>query len=63
MFSRAFELVLPGNKRKAEYIETSLAVAVEQASSCTMIEPEQKRTFTLEDITLAIKAESKKTDA
>ena len=57
------KLVLPGNKRKAEHIETSSAVAVQQASSCTTIEPEQKRTFTLEDITLAIKAESAKTDA
>ena len=57
------KLVLPGNKRKAEHIETFSAVAVEQASSCTTNEPGQKRTFTLEDITLAIKAESAKTDS
>ena len=57
------KLVLPGNKSKTEHIETSLAVAVEQLSSGMMIKPEQKRTFTLEDITLAIKAESAKADA
>ena len=52
------KLVLPGNKRKAEHIESSAAVAVEPA-----IEPAAKRSFTLEDITMAIKAESAKADA
>ena len=52
------KLVLQGNKRKAEHFESSTAVAVEPA-----IEPEAKRPFTLEDITMVIKAESAKADA
>ena len=54
--------MLPGNKRKTEHIETSSVVAVEQTMSDAMIEPAQKRSFILEDITVAIKAESAEAD-